>query len=111
MERLTVILQEFNDLYGNVTWTNRDRIARVITEEIPPLVASDRAYQNAVQQSDAQNARIELDRALQRVMVSLMTDQTELFKKFSDEPDFKRWLADKVFALTYQAGPALAAAP
>ncbi len=104
MERLSAILQEFNDLYGNVAWTNKDRIERVITEEIPPLVASDKAYQNAIQQADVQNARIELDRALQRVMVSLMTDQTELFKKFSDEPDFKRWLAEKVFMLTYQPG-------
>jgi len=28
-------------------------------------------------------------------------DDTELFKQFSDNPDFKRWLADAIFSTTY----------
>lgn len=50
---------------------------------------------------DRQNARIEHDKALQRVIVGLMKDDTELFKQFSDNDSFRRWLADTVFALTY----------
>jgi len=39
------------------------------------------------------------------VVVELLADDTELFKQFSDNPDFKKWLADSVFTLTYeQAG-------
>ena len=53
--------------------------------------------------SDRQNARIEHDKALQEVLVSLLSDHTELFKQFSDNPGFKRWLADMVFNETYQA--------
>jgi type I restriction enzyme R subunit len=64
-------------------------------------VAEDTAYQNAKKNNDKQNARIEHDKALARVIVSLMKDDTELFKQFSDNPDFKRWLADTVFGLTY----------
>jgi type I restriction enzyme R subunit len=30
-----------------------------------------------------------------------MKDDTELFKQFSDNPEFKRWLADAVFSATY----------
>ena len=40
----------------------------MITEEIPAKVAADKAYQNAMKNSDKQNARIEHDKALQRVM-------------------------------------------
>lgn len=30
-----------------------------------------------------------------------MKDDTELFKQFSDYPEFKRWLTDTVFGITY----------
>jgi type I restriction enzyme M protein len=50
-----------------------------------------------------QNARIEHDKALLRVIIALMKDDTELFKQFSDNPGFKRWLSDMVFAETYDA--------
>ena len=39
------------------------------------------------------------------VMVALMRDDTELFKRFNDDEGFKRWLTDTVFGLAYeQAG-------
>jgi type I restriction enzyme R subunit len=64
-------------------------------------VGADKAYQNAMQHSDKQNARIEHDKALQRVLIELLADHTELFKQFSDNPDFKKWLTDTIFAATY----------
>ena len=51
--------------------------------------------------SDKQNARIEHDNALQRMVIELLADHTELFKQFSDNAAFKKWLADAVFAVTY----------
>ena len=51
-------------------WTDADRVHKLITEEIPSRVAADTAYQNAKQNSDKQNARIEHDKALARVMTA-----------------------------------------
>jgi hypothetical protein len=51
--------------------------------------------------SDKQNARIEHDKALQRVIIELLKDHTELFKQFTDNPMFKKWLSDNNFSLTY----------
>ena len=62
------------------------------------------AYRNAQQNSDRQNARIEHDKALVRVMAGVMKDDTELFKQFMDNEGFKRWMTDTVFGLTYTAG-------
>jgi type I restriction enzyme R subunit len=31
-----------------------------------------------------------------------MKDDTELFKQFMDNQDFKRWMTDTVFSLTYE---------
>ena len=49
-----------------------------------------------------QNARIEHDKALGRVMTAVLKDETQLFKEFSDNESFRRWLTDTVFALTYE---------
>jgi type I site-specific restriction-modification system R (restriction) subunit len=103
IERLSNILKIFNDLFGNIDWKDADKIRQVITEEIPAKVAADKAYQNAMQHSDKQNARIEHDKALQRVLVELLADHTELFKQFSDNLDFKKWLTDTIFSATYTA--------
>ncbi len=70
------------------------------------LVAADTAYQNAIKNSDKQNARIEHDKALRRVMTALLKDDTELFKQFSDNDSFRRWLTEMVFGLTYDGGAA-----
>ena len=53
-------------------------------------------------QNDKQNARIEHDKALERVIVEMLTDHTELFKQFMDNQSFKKWLADIIFNETYR---------
>ncbi|HEV8720570.1 MAG TPA: type I restriction endonuclease subunit R [Candidatus Binatia bacterium] len=105
LDRLSNILKTFNDQFGNIEWTDADRVRRLITEEIPARVLADSAYQNAKKNSDRQNARIEHDKALARVIVGLMKDDTELFKQFSDNESFRKWLTDTVFTATYEAKP------
>ncbi|MDI6849988.1 MAG: type I restriction endonuclease subunit R [Candidatus Saccharicenans sp.] len=101
LDRLSNIIKDFNEHFGNIPWTDADRVRKLITEEIPARVAADPAYQNARKYSDKQNARIEHDKALRRVMTAILTDDTELFKQFSDNESFKRWLTDTIFNLTY----------
>jgi type I restriction enzyme R subunit len=102
LARLSNILKSFNDHFGNIPWTDADRVRQLITKDIPAKVSADRAYQNARQNSDRQNARVEHDKALIRVMTALLKDDTELFKQFSDNESFRRWLTDTVFAITYE---------
>jgi type I restriction enzyme R subunit len=104
LDRLSNILKAFNDQFGNIAWSDKDRVHRLITEEIPQRVGADQAYQNARKNSDKQNARIEHDKALARVMTALLKDDTELFKQFTDNEGFRRWLTDTIFGLTYEEG-------
>ena len=101
LERLSVILDEFNAHFGNVPWADADRIKQLITHDIPAKVAADTAYQNARQNSDTQTARFEHDKALGRVIIGLLKDDSQLYKQFSDNDSFKRWLSDWVFNATY----------
>ncbi|MDR1735751.1 MAG: type I restriction endonuclease subunit R, partial [Oscillospiraceae bacterium] len=97
---LTNILSTFNDLFGNIDWKDADNV-RAQIQRIPGMVSQDVAYQNAMKNSDKQNARMESDRALQSAILGIMTDNMELFKRFTDDPAFKKWLADMVFSVTY----------
>jgi type I restriction enzyme R subunit len=101
LDRLSSILKSFNDQFGNIAWTDNDRIRKLVTEEIPAKVSADKAYQNAKKNSDKQNARVEHDKALKRVMTAVLKDDAELYKQFSDNPDFRRWLTDMIFSMTY----------
>ena len=101
MDRLSNIIRDFNDRFGNIEWNDQDKIEKVIAEELPAKVAGDRAYQNAMANSDRQNARIEHDKALERAMADYVADPIELFKQFSDNESFRRWLSERVFAATY----------
>ncbi len=101
LDRLSNILQTFNDLFGNIAWKDADKIGKVIAEDLPAIVAANTAYQNAITQADKQNARIEHDQALDKAITNLVWDHTELFKHFQDNPAFKKWLADTIFTATY----------
>ena len=104
LDRLSNILRTFNDHWGT-DWEDVDRVGQLITGTIPAKVAADTAFRNARQNSDRENTRIEGDKVLIRVMNSVMKDDTQLFKKFMDDPGFQRWMADTVFGLAYeQAG-------
>ena len=99
LDRLSNIIRAFNDHFGDIQWEDADRVQQLITETIPGRVAADTAFRNAQMNSDRENARIEHDRALLRVMTSMMKDDNQLFKQFMDNDGFKRWMTDTVFGL------------
>ena len=100
MDLLSKIIMDFNDMFGNINWNDADNVQRQILA-IPEMVSKDKKYQNAMKNSDEQEARTESERALQQVIFSIMADNMELFKQFQDNPSFKKWLSDLVFNLTY----------
>jgi type I restriction enzyme R subunit len=102
LDRLSNILNEFNERHAGV-YKDPVRTFERITGEIPVQVLADAKYQNAKKNSDRQNARIEHDQALKRVLTAMFKDDAQLFKQFQDNESFRRWLTDTVFEMTYSA--------
>lgn len=100
LDRLSNILKAFNEQYGGL-FDDARRMGEYITEEIPKRVSADKAYQIAMRNPDKQNARIEHDKAIQRVITALFRDDAQLFKQFQDNDSFRRWLTEMVFGMTY----------
>ena len=101
LDLLSNIVAEFNNRWGNIPWEDADRVKKLVTQDLPAMVEKNAAFRNARKNSDRENARIEHDKALRKAMMDIMTDDTDLFKRFSDNPDFRRWLTAAVFELTY----------
>ncbi len=101
LDLLSKIVMDFNEMFGNIKWNDADNVQRQILV-IPEMVSKDKKYQNAMKNSDEQEARTESERALQQVIFSIMGDNMELFKQFQDNPSFRKWLSDLVFNLTYE---------
>ena len=66
-------------------------------------MAKDARFENARRNSDRENARVESDKATERAVLGMVQDNTRLFKRFADDPDFRRWLSDIAFRLAYEA--------
>ena len=98
---LSVILSEFNSLWGT-EFTDTDRVGELIAA-IPERVEKDEAYRNARLNSGQQNARIEHDAALDKVIIEMLRCNTELYKTFTENADFRRWLENKSFDATYES--------
>ncbi|MCF3651771.1 type I restriction endonuclease subunit R [Synoicihabitans lomoniglobus] len=101
LDKLSNIIKVFNDQFGGL-FNDPKAVEARIMGVIPPKVSADPAYQNAKQHSDRQNARIEHDKALQRVITAMFKDDAQLFKQFQDNESFRGWLTDMVFRMTFE---------
>jgi type I restriction enzyme R subunit len=98
LDRLSNILKSFNEQFGTL-FNDSDRVVNRIKDDIAPKVAADQAYHNA-KKNTPNTARIEHDKALSRVMLGLLKDDTEIYKQFVQNESFKRFVTDFVFNLT-----------
>lgn len=100
MDFLSNIVRDFNDRFGGL-FEDPEGMAKVIAEDLPPRVLQSEAYANAVKSGDKQNARLEHDSVLRTVIAGMMKDHLELFKLYSNNPEFKQWLSATNFQHTY----------
>ena len=100
LELLSLILDEFNKTWGN-SFSNPDHVSEII-KVMPDRVNEDEAYQNAKMHSDRQNARIEHDAALKRQITAMLRDNTELYRKYTEDQAFQDDLNGMIFKLTYR---------
>lgn len=100
-DTLSQIVKEFNDLFGDYPFTDKDRIVHMVIYDLPAMVRLDESYQNAKQNSDIQNARSECEDATKSAVKRCITSDMELFKAFTENDIFRQWVMNMVFSQTY----------
>lgn len=87
IDRLSNILQTFNDRYGT-EFTDIDKV-RQMTENIANNVAKNYELINSIRFSDDQNARITSDKIVGEELLNHITTNFDLYKLYSDNKEFK----------------------
>lgn len=96
LDYLENIIVIFNDIFGNISWNDKDNVIRQI-KSLPEIVMRDDKFRNALENSDLENIKIEYNNALKSVFKSIMNDNIELFKQWTSNANFKKWLNEEVF--------------
>ncbi len=95
-------LKTFNEMFATSNGRTRTRSRRSSRRSSGEGVRR-QGLPERHEEFDKQNARIEHDKALERAVIELLSDHTELFKQFSDNASFRKWLSETIFASTYAA--------
>lgn len=97
MEELSAILTDFHKTFGDIGWTDSDRIKR-IANELPAMALKNEQYRNAVENStDPDNIRAAFDSIFHGVINKVTQDSVEFMKQCYDNPSFYKMLATAVF--------------
>lgn len=97
-DTLENILEEFNRRFGDVDWKEPDKVRKTLVEDIPELLREDEGVINA---PDRQNAKEVSNKRLKEEIKKLMMSQTEIYKKYMQDPDFQKKYQDFVFDLLW----------
>jgi type I restriction enzyme R subunit len=98
MDQLSAVVREFNERFGATDFRDQDRVTRFLFEELPEKIGANGRVQNALRNSDTQNARIEHDRAVDDEVLGSLADHTDLYALYNTNKDFKSWLQERLFA-------------
>jgi type I restriction enzyme R subunit len=97
LDTLENILGAFNQRFGDIDWTDTDKVRQILTEQLPAEMKANKEIMDAIQHSDKQNAKISSDKKLEELMQQYLFSQTEIFKKFTTDKDFQRRYKEFVF--------------
>jgi type I restriction enzyme, R subunit len=98
IDTLENILKAFNQRFGDIEWTDKDKVNQFLTEQLPSEMRKDELTMKAITDSpDKQNAKISSDNKVDELMQQYLFTQTEIFKKFSTDKDFERRYKEFVF--------------
>jgi type I restriction enzyme R subunit len=100
---LSEIVKIFNDRF-QTDWENRERMIKVLFKDIPADIAQDEEYLNTKKNSDRQNAEITYRKKLEEKMQEIIFDHTELYRRYSEDPLFRKWLESSLFQMDYDGG-------
>ncbi len=105
LDTLENILKAFNHRFGDIDWTDKDKVNKILTEQIPADMKADMKVMDAIITSpDRQNAKISSDKKLDDLMQQYLFTQTEIFKKFTNDHDFQRRYKEFIFDTLWEHG-------
>ena len=108
LDTLENIVTAFNKRFGDIDWSNKDKVNKFLLEQFPADITADKDLMDSISVSkenhDRQNAKITSDKKIEQVMQQYLFTHTEIFKKFSQDKDFQRRYKEFIFDLLWEKG-------
>ena len=101
-DSLENIISVFNQRFGDIEWTDPDKVNKILVEQIPEELKANADAVATIENSDRQNAKIAMDMKLLEMMKTLMFSHTEVYKKFVDDVDFQNRYQEFIFDIMWQ---------
>ena len=104
-DTLESIISEFNKRFGNIDWgkgVDAKEAEQILTGQIPDKMKADFKTLQSIKNSDKDNAKITSDYKVLDVMQTFMSTHTNIYKKFMNDPDFKKQYQEFVFDVLWQ---------
>jgi type I restriction enzyme R subunit len=103
LDTLENILKIFNQRFGDIDWTDKDKVNEILTKQIPDDIKKDAKLMNNIIYSDRKDAKELSDKKVDYLMQQYLSTQIEIYKKFSTDLEFKKRYEDFIFdTLTQQ---------
>lgn len=96
MEALSTIVKDFNELFGNIDWKNRDEVQRQINE-LPARIAGSVDFANAVKNGDSQVAQITFNDDMIAIVAAMLEEKTEFVQTYFGNKDFQNFVNARVY--------------
>jgi len=98
-DTLERIILEFNKRFGNIDWGEGvdAKEAEQILTGLPDKMKADLETLQSIKNSDKDNAKITSDDKILDLIQKLMFTHTGIYKKFMDDPDFRKQYQEFVF--------------
>lgn len=96
MEALSTIVKDFNELFGNIDWKNRDEVQRQINE-LPARIAGSVDFANAVKNGDSQVTQITFNDDMIAIVAAMLEEKTEFVQTYFGNKDFQNFVNARVY--------------
>ena len=100
-DTLSRILDEVNERFGGIDFGDADKIKKTFNE-IADDVENDPTFKRATQNADRQNSWITFEKLLNEKFQNMINVNFNLYKKYSDDPSFKKFMADRLFEMVWE---------
>tara|TARA_B110001450_G_scaffold235931_1_gene241020 strand:- start:275 stop:796 length:522 start_codon:yes stop_codon:yes gene_type:complete len=90
LDTLENILGAFNQRFGDIDWTDKDKVKQILTEQLPAEMKANKEIMDAIQHSDKQNAKISSDKKLEEMMQQYLFSQTKNLQKIYNGQRFPK---------------------